>query len=110
MPAIEFDRDTMARWYAAQHLKTDPGLVSVYYLPMNAGDREIRLVEVNHLMGERTDDSLEPIDFGVDRGLDSAHKLVVLDVTPAQWERIQKLELGLPRSWALDEAIPFKNE
>ena len=25
MPATVFDRDAMARWYAGEHLKTDPG-------------------------------------------------------------------------------------
>ena len=48
MAAIQFDRDIMARWYATEHLKTDPGIVSVYYLPTNAGEREIRFVEVNN--------------------------------------------------------------
>ena len=55
----------MARWYAKQHLKTDPRIRSVYYLPANAPDREIRFVEINELVADRRDDTLEPIDFGV---------------------------------------------
>jgi len=108
MPAIQFDRDSMAKWYAKQHLKTDPGIVSVHYLPKNAGEREIRLIEVNDLLRERTDDALEPIDFGVDTGMDSAHKLFVLDVTPEQWERIRTKTLPLPSGWSLDKSIPYK--
>lgn len=104
MPATEFDRDSMARWYASEHLKTDPGIIAVYYLPTNAGEREIRFVEVNQLIGERNDEILEPIDFGIDRGLESAHQLYVLDVTPEQWERIGKHELDLPGNWSLREA------
>ena len=72
MPATLFDRDALARWYAEQHAKTDPGIRSVYYLPTNAPEREIRFVEVNDLIGERGDDTLEPIDFGVDMGADGA--------------------------------------
>ena len=105
MPAIQFNRDSMARWYAKAHLKTDPGIVAVYYLPTNAGEREIRLIEVNKLIGDRNDDSLEPIDFGVDTGMETAHKLFVLDVTPEQWERIRTQELHLPGNWSLDSAI-----
>ncbi len=41
MPATQFDRASMARWYAKEHLKTDPGIAAVYYLPTNSGDREI---------------------------------------------------------------------
>ena len=107
MQATQFDRDTTARWYAEEHLKTDPGIVAVYYLPENAGQREIRFVEINNLISDRNDEALEPIDFGIDTGTESAHKLFVLDVTPEQWERIKSRELGLPSDWSLDHAIHF---
>lgn len=110
MSTTHFSRNAMAEYYAQQHLKTDPGIVAVYYLPANAHDREIRLVEVNRMIGDRNDDSLEPIDFGVDAGLDTAHKLLVLDVTPDQWTRIKSKELCLPQNWSLDEVVPFENE
>ena len=110
MPATQFNRDSMARWYAEEHLKTDPGIVSVYYLPTSAGEREIRFVEINHLIGDRNDDALEPIDFGVDSGMDTAHKLFVLDVTPDQWKRIKLQELSLPSNWSLEGAIHYEDE
>lgn len=99
----------MARWYAKSHLKTDPGVVAVYYLPTNAGEREIRLVEVNKLIGDRNDDALEPIDFGVDTGTETAHKLFVLDITPEQWGRIRTNALPLPGNWSLNNAIAYKS-
>lgn len=110
MPATEFDRASMARWYAREHLKTDPGIVAVYYLPTDSGDREIRFLEINTLIGDRNDDILEPIDFGVDMGMETEHKLYVLDVTPEQWDRIQSQKLGLPGNWSLKDATHFKNE
>ncbi len=97
----------MARWYAEQHLKADPGILSVHYLPRGAAERDIRLVEVNTLLGNRTDDALEPIDFGVDLGMDSEHRLLVVDVTPEQWERVTSGEFRLPDGWSLDGAVPF---
>jgi hypothetical protein len=108
MPATQFDRDTMARWYAQEHLKTDPGVRSVYYLPTDAPERQIRLIEINELIGERRDDTLEPIDFGVDRGLESEHELLVLDVTPRQWNMIAKSALKLPQGWSLQGAVPYE--
>jgi hypothetical protein len=90
MPKKQFDRTEMAHWYAARHLKTDPGIEVVYFLPTGAPDREIRFVEINNLIAVRDKDPLEPIDFGVDVGGASAHKLLVVDVTPAQWEKINK--------------------
>ena len=102
MPQTAFDRDAMAKWYAKQHHKTDPGIQSVYYLPTNAPEREIRFLEVNELIADINDDTLEPIDFGVDTGMEGEHKLLVLDVTPGQWDRIQQGSLALPQGWSLD--------
>ena len=106
MPAIQFNRAALADWYATQHLKTDPGIRLVYYLPANAPEREIRLVEVNDLVVERNG-QLEPIDFGIDFGMDSEHTLFVLDVTPQQWDRIVRSELALPPCWSLENAKSF---
>lgn len=107
MSTTQFDRDSMARWYATQHLNTDPGIRSVYYLPTNAPDREIRFIEINELVADRNDDTLEPIDFGVDMGMESEHKLFVLDVTPGQWERISQGSVPLPHDWSLENAASF---
>lgn len=101
---VEFDRDSMARWYAKQHLKTDPGILSVWYLPTDAPEREIRLVEINELIAARNDDAIEPLDFGVDFEMESEHKLFILDVTPSQWDRISQSTLALPRGWSLENA------
>ena len=101
MSTTQFNRDSMARWYSQEHLKTDPGIDKIFYLPTDADEREIRLIEINTLIGDRNDDALEPIDFGIDTGTDNAHKLFVLDVTPDQWKRLQAGELPLPRGWSL---------
>ncbi len=108
MAIVHFDRDAMARWYASQHLRTDPGIRQVYYLPREAPDREIRLVEVNDLLAEM-DDALEPIDFGVDAGAETEHKLLVLDVTPSQWAAVGRGDLALPAGWALEDAVAFED-
>jgi len=107
MSVVEFNRDSMARWYASQNIQTDPGIEVIYYLPENAGDREIRFVYVNKLLGDRTDDVLEPIDFGIDRDTANAHRLIFLDVTPEQWKRIEKGSLSLPLGWSLKNKIQF---
>ena len=107
MATVLFDRDSLAKWYAEQHLLTDPGINAIFYLPTGAPEREIRLVEVNHLMAERTDESLVPIDFGVNIGIENAHSLVIVDVTPEQWERIQAGKLQLPGQWSISKAKRF---
>ena len=105
-----FNRDEMARRYATRHLRTDPGIATVFYLPAEAPEREIRFVEINELIADRDQDPVEPIDFGVDVGSATAHKLMVVDVTPAQWEKIDRREIPLPRGWSLDGATPFTRQ
>jgi hypothetical protein len=107
MSQTGFNRDNMARHYAKRHLKTDPGVITIYYLPTGAPEREIRLLEVNELIAERTENPIEPIDFGLDTGTPEAHKLMVADVTPGQWEKVGKHELALPSGWSLDNATPY---
>jgi hypothetical protein len=101
-----FDRDKVARQYAAQHLRTDPGIRAVYYLPNTAPEREIRLVEVNELIGAMA--APEPLDFGVDISGPEEHTLFVLDVTPQQWEQLRTGSLPLPQGWTLDNAVRFE--
>ena len=106
MSVSQFNKDEMIRWYAERHLSTDPGIQAVYYLPAGAPGREIRFLEINELMAVRESDPLEPIDFGVDiQG--SEHALLVLDVTPAQCDRIRRGETLLPSGWSLDQAVSF---
>jgi hypothetical protein len=107
MPALGFDRDAVARWYAIEHLKTDPGVRTIYYLPSDSPQREIRFVEVNEMIADRADEVLEPIDFGVDRGTDTEHALLVLDVTPSQWHRIAQGTLALPPGWSLAASVEY---
>ena len=102
MPGIAFDRDSLARSYADRHLKTDPGIRDIYYLQADVPEREIRFVEINELMATRENDPLEPIDFGVDTGSETSHSLMVLDVTPDQWEQIRDDPRRLPAGWVLD--------
>lgn len=97
-----FDRDRLAIWYANRHMDVDDGVVQIYHLPKGAPPREIRFLEVNRLISETT--APEPIDFGVATDVDDAHTLLVLDVTPAQWEAIQDGDMPLPPGWTLDDS------
>lgn len=109
MSTIAFDRDSMARWYATQHLKVDQGIEEVIYLPTNAGEREIRLLEINKEMLD-ADDHLEPVNYGVDMGTGNEHVLWVIDVTPEQYERIRNHTLPLPGTWSLDSAVSYPRD
>jgi len=97
------DHEKLAQEYAEIHLSVDPGVQYIYFLPKNAPPREIRLLEVNHMIAEIFPP--EPVDFGVDISGANAHTLNVLDVTPTQWNAIQKSELPLPKGWSLEDML-----
>lgn len=99
---------TLAARYAKSHLETDPGLSDIIYLPANAPEREIRLIEVNKLMPARLDGYIEPLNFGIETGTENAHRLSIIDVTPDQWRRIAIRKLKLPLDWSLDGAFELQ--
>lgn len=81
------------------------GITIRQHLPTDAPPNEIRLVEVNDAITGTA--SPEPIDFGVNAGTDNAHKLIVFDVTPAQWNAIRAGTLDLPPDWTLKGSQQF---
>ena len=99
-PPTGYDRDELAAWYAAQHLKVDPGLEAVAYFPEGAGERSIRFVAVNREIAGRTDEALEPIIFPLEMGTTTEHRLEFFDVSPEQWERLEAGTLDLPEGWS----------
>ena len=78
MSIAVFNRDSVALFYAKQHLKTDAAVKKVVYLPKNSPEREMRFIEVNDLISERGLRQLVPIDFGIDRGLSTFHSLLLV--------------------------------
>jgi hypothetical protein len=107
-PASGFDRDRLARHYAALHFRVDPGVREVYHLPTNAPERVVRLLEVNDEIVERSLAPYEPIDFGVNRGEADEHTLSILDITPRQWGELQSDPSRLPPTWSLEGAVPLR--
>ncbi len=105
MSVATFDRDSMARWHAERQMATDPGIKVIYYLKTGAPEREIRLVEVNDQIVARDADPTEPLDFGVDRGQENGHVLMIVDVTPDQWAEIESGKIALADGWSLKDAI-----
>lgn len=104
MTPSPFDIDSQARHYAKTHYRSDAGVQEIYYLPSETPDRTIRFIEVNNLMAEMRDDCLEPFELTADRGSHTEHHISILDVTPAQWDRINARQITLPEGWALGAA------
>ena len=102
-----YDRDRMAKWYAKQGLRVDPGALAIYDLPTGAPDREIRQIGVT-IYSHEFPGPLEPIDYVVAIEGPNRHKLLMLNVTSARWERIELGECPLPDGWTLEGAKVYR--
>ena len=51
---------------------------------------------------------LEPFDLCVDVGAGPNTSFMIVDVTPAQWEKIGKKELPLPDGWSMEGAVEIR--
>ncbi|WP_337176906.1 hypothetical protein [Paludisphaera sp.] len=110
MATVQFDRDRMARRYVSLNRDLDPGIRKILYLPKDAPDREIRILVVNDLLAEMNDALLQPVVFGFNLESEEEHRLLMLDVTPSQWEAINRGEIPLPEGWTLEQADDFDPE
>ena len=96
-----FSRDSWAEMYAQRHLDTDAGIQQICYLADQSPENEIRFVEINDMLSLRETGLLEPLDFGVDVGGTHPHRLLVLDITPEEWEQVKLKPDLLPAGWSL---------
>lgn len=92
-------RDEFAEWLARQHMAVDPAITEVIYLPNNAPEQEVRLLEVNAKLTVPDPENIEPLDFSLP-GLDFV--IFVADITPGQWQAIKRAEnIALPPNWEM---------
>lgn len=87
------------------HLSVENGIVAVYRL---VGDNEeddtepIKLLLVNEYTIEQ---GIEPLLFGPDRANGLPFWLVIVDVSPAEFARVNSGELPLPHGWKLGQKL-----
>jgi hypothetical protein len=118
------DRDTVAQWVAQKHFRVDKNICEIWYLPEDAPDDEIRLVEVSDLAvsptttttadphvaataSATTTTTAPPMDFGLDVR-EANFFLRVVDVDSEQLEQIEQGQLCLPDNWSLDAARTWR--
>ena len=101
-PDHEAGAESYAQWLAKRHLATDAAIQRVVYLPKDAPQDEIRLLEVNRFLSPSENNTIEPVDFTPDSD-GPPYKVFIADVTSDEWERIQRdPSANLPHGWQLE--------
>lgn len=99
-------KDEFARWIIRRHFAIDKGLSRILYLPKDASEQEVRLLEINELAHIPEGEPVEAADFMPD--IDEVRfTLLVADVTPRQFDAIRNGSLKLPKAWELAESQEF---
>ena len=101
MSAATQERAAFADWLARQHLRFDNRLTQIVYLPADAPEDEVRLVEVNTGLYPEPGSSIVPIET-TPAVTDLPFRVWVADVTPDEWNQIQINPGLLPPGWSLE--------
>jgi hypothetical protein len=103
----EQERAAFARWLGNQHLRFDKRLSMVIYLPAQAPDDQVRLLEVNTGLYPDPGTPLTPIQ-ATPAVTDLPFRVWVLDVTPEEWTEIQANPQMLPDGWSLQDRMTIQ--
>ncbi|MGF1578167.1 MAG: hypothetical protein ACFCD0_02260 [Gemmataceae bacterium] len=105
MPTNEL-KDVQGKILAQKHYAVEPGLARIYRLTREGYEDDpeepIKLLEVNKLT---VPSGIMPLRFGPrpDAGIDFA--MIILEVTPDEYDQIRAQELQLPNDWQIGELI-----
>jgi hypothetical protein len=103
----EKERAAFAQWLGGQHLDFDKRLSMVIYLPADAPEDQVRLLEVNTGLYPDPGTPLEPIE-STPAVTDLPFRVLVLDVTPEEWAEIQAKPQMLPDRWSLQDRMTIQ--
>lgn len=100
-------KDDAAKTLASLHFRIEPGISRIFVL-RDAPEIEslpqtpIKLLEVND---DTPPSGVMPIQFGAapDRGI--PYPSIIVEVTPAEYERIRTRKLRLPDGWRIGEEL-----
>src|SRR5438270_333983 len=80
-PHSGMSKDDFARWIARYHFSFDKGISRILYLPTDSPPGEVRLLEINELIGIPENAPIAAVDFMPDiAGIN--YSIFVADITP----------------------------
>ncbi len=87
---------------ARAHYEVEPGLRAIYRLESaDPNDHRIKLLEVNE---QTVPTGIVPVGFPAHPASGLHYPSVVIEVTPREYEAIQRKQLNLPTGWKVRDA------
>jgi hypothetical protein len=101
-------KEEVAKELAKKHYEVEDGLTHIFRVRIsgeaeNLPGEPIKLLEVNTMS---IPSGIMPLQFSArpDRGIPFSS--IIIEVTPDEFEQIQRKELQLPNDWVVDEELP----
>jgi hypothetical protein len=100
------DKDETAAELAQAHFSVEPGIIAIYRVVAREREQQstepVKLLEVN----TRTPAAgIRPVHFGPDPAAGIRYASVVIEVTPDEYEDLQRGTLMLPEGWELGNEL-----
>jgi len=99
-------KEDVARELVRAHFEVEPGLTRVFLIRSGDWDdptHPIKLLEVN--ANPVATGSIEPYAFTPTR--ETPYSTSIAEITPEEFEQLERNLLPLPRGWSLENAVPF---
>ena len=106
--AVADDKAEVARTMAKKHYQAEGGLQRIFRLT-GSPEAEVRPVEPIKLLEVNAftvASGILPVSFGPAPASGIPYASVIVEVSPAEFNKIQTQELALPKGWALGEEMP----
>lgn len=84
------------------HREVEPKLRSVFFY-RDASGEEVRLLEV--VVDSPTNDTVMPFRFAADESRGVAFPVVIIELSPEEFDRLSRGELALPPEWTDSEKL-----
>ena len=94
-------KDETAQLLADAHFRLDQGITRIFRIvePNEANDlRPVKLLEVNPMT---TEVGISPVGLTADPARGVFYSVVVIEISPNEFERLQRGQLMLPHDWQL---------
>lgn len=100
-------REEAARRLASFHYEFEPDMQEIFRLrgpdERNGAEEPIKLLEIN---SATIPSGILPLGFGADPHGDVPYPMIIIEITPEEFEAVKSGRLPLPEGWVLDEPIP----
>ena len=105
------DKDAAARSLADKHYQIESGMTEIFRISgrddvESDPNEPIKLLEVNR---NTISTGIMPIQFGPSPAAGVHFPSIILEITPAEYEQIERHELSLPHGWTIGERFPNPN-